>query len=117
MTGSIEARAVNGGVTLRGLSGEVDGRTTNGSVNVELEGTSWSGGGLDVQTTNGRVTLRVPEDYSADLEVRTTNGGIEFDFPVTIQGRVGREMATTLGDGGPPIRARTTNGGVRVVRR
>jgi hypothetical protein len=117
VAGSIDVHAVNGGVTLRDLSGDVRGRTTNGSVEVQLAGARWSGSGLDVQTTNGRVTLVVPEDYSADLDVGTTNGGIEFDFPVTVQGRIGRNMATTLGSGGAPIRARTTNGGVRVVER
>jgi hypothetical protein len=35
---------------------------------------------------------------------------------VTVQGRIGRSVSTTLGNGGPLVRARTTNGGVRVSR-
>ena len=45
------------------------------------------------------------------------NGRIDLDFPVTVQGRIGRSLRTVLGDGGPRIRATTTNGAVRVVRR
>ena len=118
VAGDIDFRATNGGVRLIGLSGDVQGRTTNGGLRVELAGDTWAGAGMDVRTTNGGVTVMVPDGYSAELEVGTTNGGIDIDFPVTIQGRIGRrQLSTTLGDGGPPIRAVTTNGGVRVVRR
>lgn len=114
--GRIDFRAVNGGVRLTQVGGEVTGRTTNGGLDIELSGRRWNGEGLDVQTTNGGVKLAVPSDYSADLETGTVNGGIEIDFPVTVQGRIGRRFATTLGDGGPLVRATTTNGGVRIVR-
>jgi hypothetical protein len=118
VSGDIDFSATNGGVTLAGLAGDVRGHTTNGGLRVELAGDRWTGSGMDVRTTNGGVTVVVPDDYSAELEVGTTNGGIDIDFPVTIQGRVGRrQLSTTLGDGGSRIRAVTTNGGVRVVRR
>ena len=81
-----------------------------------LTGDTWEGAGLDLRTTNGGVRLRIPEDYSARLETGTVNGGIDIDFPVTVQGRIGREFSTTLGDGGPLVRAETTNGGVRITR-
>lgn len=116
VTGRIDFRAVNGGVHLTGVGGDVVGRTTNGGLHVELDGRSWDGEGLDVQTTNGGVTLLVPSDYSARLETGTTNGGIDIDFPVTVQGRIGRQLITTLGEGGPMVRAVTTNGGVRIGR-
>jgi hypothetical protein len=35
---------------------------------------------------------------------------------VTVQGRLGRNVSTTLGDGGALVRAETVNGGVRVSR-
>ncbi|HUG54310.1 MAG TPA: hypothetical protein VMR21_11945 [Vicinamibacteria bacterium] len=40
-----------------------------------------------------------------------------MDLPVRVQGRLGRELSTDLGAGGPTIRAMTTNGGVVVRRR
>lgn len=116
VAGRIDFRAVNGGVHLTGVGGDVVGRTTNGGLHVELDGRSWDGEGLDVETTNGGVTLRVPSDYSARLETGTVNGGIDIDFPVMVQGRIGRRLTTTLGEGGPTVRAVTTNGGVRIVR-
>lgn len=114
--GRISFRALNGGVSLIDVAGDVEGRTTNGGLDVELSGTRWDGAGLDVQTTNGGVTVRVPTNYSAQLETGTVNGGIELDFPVTVQGRLGRRLDVTLGEGGPTVRAVTTNGGVKLER-
>jgi hypothetical protein len=115
--GQIEFRTVNGGVKLSNLSGDVKGRTTNGGVDVDLDGPSWKGEGLDVETNNGGVMLRVPEQYSAHLETSTVNGGFNIDFPVMVRGRLDRELNVDLGSGGAPIRVRTHNGGVKIAKK
>ena len=117
LEGDIEFRTTNGGVKLARVAGNVRGRTTNGGVNIDLEGPTWQGNGLDVQTQNGGVKLNIPSDYSARLETGTVNGRIRVDFPVTVQGRIDRDLDTTLGAGGPLIRVRTTNGGVNIGRK
>ncbi|MEM1041819.1 MAG: hypothetical protein AAGI91_04240 [Bacteroidota bacterium] len=114
--GAIRFDTQNGGVTLDALGGDVRGRTTNGGLRVRLTGTRWDGDGLDARTTNGGVELIVPDGYSADLETGTVNGRMRLGFPVLVEGEVGRRVRTTLGDGGPPVRAVTTNGGVRIER-
>lgn len=106
----------NGGVRLRDLGGDVSGRTTNGGVALELSGDAWDGAGVDVRTTNGGVQVLVPEGYNAHLVTGTTNGGLSFDFPVTVQGRINRRLETDLGSGGATIRAVTTNGSVHIRR-
>ena len=115
--GRIGFKTVNGGVKLVSVAGEVLGRTSNGGVDVDLDGATWQGEGLDVQTSNGGVRLRLPEQYSARLEAGTVNGGINIDFPLAVQGRIDREVNTSIGAGGPLIRVRTHNGGVRVTRK
>jgi hypothetical protein len=115
--GSVEFKTVNGGVTIDRAAGSLRGRTTNGGVNVSLEGASWEGEGLDVETTNGGVRLKVPAAYNARLVTGTVNGGLEVDFPVTVQGKINRRLDVTLGRGGPTVRATTTNGGVVISSR
>lgn len=115
--GRIEFTTTNGGVKLANVNGDVRGRTTNGGVDIELDGATWQGEGLDVQTSNGGVRISVPEHYSARLEASTNNGGLNSDFPVMMQGRRPREIEATLGGGGAPIRVRTSNGGVRITKR
>ena len=116
VTGRIEFRTTNGGVSLARVAGDVKGRTTNGGVDVRLTGSGWQGQGLDIQTTNGGVTLTVPDDYNALLETGTTNGRLRVDFPVTVQGAVKQRLSARLGRGGAPVRVTTTNGGVTIRR-
>jgi len=115
--GRTEFATTNGGVHVTDAGGSLHGRTTNGGVHVALSGSQWEGDGLDIQTTNGGVTLEVPENFNAHLETGTVNGGVRMDFPVRVQGRLDRQLSTDLGSGGPTIRAMTTNGGVTVRRR
>ena len=113
----VELRTTNGGVKLSRMGGDVEGRTTNGGIDVDLDGSSWQGTGLDVETTNGGVRLSIPAQYNAHLETGTTNGSVNIDFPVTVQGTFGRSFSTDLGSGGPPLRVRTSNGGVRITKK
>jgi hypothetical protein len=115
--GDIDFKTVNGGVKLANLAGSVKGRTSNGGVDVDLDGPGWKGEGLDVETNNGGIHLRIPEQYSAHLETSTVNGGFNIDFPLTVQGRIDRQISADIGSGGPPIRVRTHNGGVKVSKK
>lgn len=117
VVGNLEFSALNGGVNLSRVGGTVRGATTNGGLNVELSGARWEGEALDVRTTNGGVSMSIPENYSAHLETATVNGRLHVDFPVTVQGEITRELAVNLGSGGPTVRATTTNGGVSIRRK
>lgn len=116
VSGKMELSAVNGPLTLTRVGGDVRGRTRNGPLTVQLSGSKWEGAGLDAETSNGPVSISIPENYSAHLVTGTTNGPMRVDFPVTIQGRIGRRLETDLGSGGAPIRAITTNGPLVVKR-
>ena len=112
---SVDASTVNGGITLLDVSGTVRGSTTNGGIDVTLTGERWQGEELQLGTTNGGITLRVPSNFNARLVASTVHGDIDTDFPLTIQGRVGRRVEGTLGSGGPTVRLTTTNGGIRLL--
>lgn len=118
--GEIEAEAMNGGISLSGVAGSVRARTMNGGVSVSLAGDAWEGQGLDVQTTNGGISIDVPEGYSARLDASTRVGrisasGLSIPRERERRGyRVGDRVEATLGRGGAPLRLVTTNGGVSI---
>ena len=117
--GRIEFDTKNGGVRLTRVGGNVKGETLNGGVTVDLTGSTWQGEQLDVRTTNGGVNLNVPANYSAHVQTGTVNGGVDSDFPIglTVQGRIRpANLDFNVGSGGPLIRVTTTNGGVKLRR-
>ena len=116
MRGDSRFTTNNGGVTLDEVGGHVVG-THPATAASTCASTDRAGKatGLDVETTNGGVSLAIPAGYSAELETGTVNGGIRTDCPLTVQGRLDRELRATLGSGGPRLKVTTTNGGVRIT--
>jgi hypothetical protein len=113
VTGTLKLQATNGPITLDGVNGNVQARLQNGPLSISLAGTAWEGTGLDAETINGPLTIRVPDDYNARLETGTRNGPFHTDIPITVQGnigRIGQNVSTTLGRGGATLHATTTNG-------
>lgn len=117
LTGDMDLQTRNGPMSLYDLAGNVKARTTNGPLTISLTGSKWDGTGLDARTVNGPLTISVPENYSAHLETGTTNGPMRLGFPVTVSGRINRDISTDLGSGGATIRATTTNGPLTLRRR
>jgi DUF4097 and DUF4098 domain-containing protein YvlB len=116
LSGNIRVQTSNGPLALRNLAGTVYARTSNGPLSIALTGNRWQGSGLDARTSNGPLTLRVPDGYSAHLEAGTTNGPLSLGFPVTVVGRITKNISTDLGSGGATIRAFTTNGPLSIDR-
>lgn len=117
VSGKLALDTHNGSIALVDVGGDVRANTQNGSLNVQLIGNQWDGTGLDAETRNGSVRLAVPERYAAQLETGTVNGSIRTDIPVTVSGRISRQLSIPLGGGGRTVRAMTTNGSVIITRR
>ncbi len=116
VTGRMTLRTQNGPMSLRHVGGAVNARVQNGPLTVVLDGSRWSGAGLDAESQNGPVSLTLPRSYSAELEVGTIHGPTSMDLPLSGGYRSGRRVKTTLGSGGAPVRVVTTAGPATVRR-
>ena len=118
VTGTMDLRAKNGPVSLSQVGGDVRAYVQNGPLTVELSGTSWNGKGLDAEAVNGPLDLALPDNYNAELETGTVNGPYDIGVPltVTLKGRTQDRIHSTLGKGGAPVRAVTTNGPLTIRR-
>jgi DUF4097 and DUF4098 domain-containing protein YvlB len=107
----------NGAVRLVRVAGDVTVESHNGAIQVELEGNTFDGRQMSLSTYNGGVTVSAPASYSASIETKTSRGGLQSDFPVTVRGRIDEGTTNfTIGAGGPPIKISTNNGGIRLKR-
>lgn len=115
--GDLRLHTSNGGLALEDVTGDVRGRTTNGGIRVALNGKKWNGEGLELRTTNGGIDVEMPRGYSADLDTRTVNGRFHADTVLVSDRFDGKRFHGMVGDGGPLIRLETTNGGIRLRER
>lgn len=129
---NVEVNTVNGDVSIDELRGEVEARTVNGDVRAASSGgavraSTVNGGirakgqigdsGLEYSTVNGSIEIELPTNANADVDLSTVNGRVTSDFPITFTGEINpRRIQAELGSGGPRLRARTVNGGIRLLK-
>jgi DUF4097 and DUF4098 domain-containing protein YvlB len=69
---------------------------------------------LVAKSTNGGVSVKAPDHYSAHLVAETVNGGVSVGFPITVQGKINHHIDTKIGLGGATLHFQTVNGGVSI---
>ncbi|MFQ6069984.1 MAG: DUF4097 domain-containing protein [Candidatus Aminicenantales bacterium] len=116
-SGNIHLSTTNGGIEAFNIRGAMEAKTVNGSLSLEIKELK---NDLRASTVNGSIKAQFPgqRQINAYLSVRTVNGRITCDFPLTLQNlRMSkRRIEGRIGDGGPEISLRTVNGSVRLER-
>jgi hypothetical protein len=117
VTGEVHAASVNGGVEAVSDGGPVTASTVNGSIRASMR--SLGSGDLEFTTVNGSITVELPEDLNADLRMTTVNGTLSSrDFPLTVSGRFSpQNLRATIGRGGTRLSFTTVNGNVEIRKR
>jgi hypothetical protein len=114
LRGRLDIDGAHGPVHLSDIGGDVRARVQHGPLHVELSGRQWQGAGLDAEATHGPLVLQLPRDYGAQLELGAEHGPFDIDFPITVTRFDKSRIATTLGAGGPRIRAFAAHGPLSV---
>lgn len=115
--GSLRAHTSDGRISAAGRFDRLDLSTSDGRIDATAQAGSRLNGEWNLHTSDGSVTLRVPPTLSANVELRTGDGHIDFDVPVTTQGAIGRNKVNgTLNGGGSLIRIRTSDGSIHLGR-
>jgi len=115
VVGPVDLSTTNGSIKVQDVLGRVKADTTNGGITLGLRDIRES---IEAETTNGSITLQVQGDLNADLNARTTNGRVNTEFPITVQGNLGtrRRVEGRIGSGGPVISLHTTNGSIHITK-
>jgi hypothetical protein len=118
--GDVDVEAKNGPIHYRGDSGNVRLISSNGPVTIEIESSVWTGGGLEARSTNGPLSLRVPDGFLSGIAAETkgrTPYRCEADICGTVietSDRSTRRIA--LGRGTEEVRISTSNGPLTISR-
>jgi hypothetical protein len=111
-TGDLVLSTVNGAVKVEGQDGPLKVNTVNGSVEVTFAGAMRQ---ASLETVNGSVTITCAKDSSIRCALQTTNGRIQSEFPVAIEGKWGpKEARGSINGGKESLAVETVNGDVRL---
>lgn len=110
----------DGSVLVAGrLRGGLKASSGDGSVTVRAASGSAIADAWDIQTGEGGVTLALPDELDARLDLHTSDGRIRLngfpDLPVERQGD-GRRLQAVLGTGSGHLRIRTGDGSITLKR-
>ena len=119
--GSVNARTGGGDIVLKKVRGPVTARTSGGSITCEISGTAAPGG--ELSTSGGDVTVTLPANYKADVEVHVIGGEPDSDsivsqFPgISVSRRSGQIVGEgKLNGGGPKLVIRSSSGVVTIKK-
>lgn len=130
----VDARTLNGGISVVGATAGAIAKTLNGSINIERAAGSieakGTNGNIDVsldsigpddplvlESVNGSATAVVPANLDGEVRLVTVNGGVRSDFPINSDGSSSRrKLEGQIGESSREVVLRTVNGNVSLLR-
>lgn len=117
LDGTLDAETGDGSMKLRGRFDGLRAKTGDGSIEAEIAQGSKMSGQWEIRTGDGSITLRLPENFAADLDADTGDGKVTIDMPVTVSGRLRESGARgKLNGGGPILSLHSGDGSIRIAK-
>jgi DUF4097 and DUF4098 domain-containing protein YvlB len=111
--GSLRAHTSDGSVRVSGRFDVLELRTSDGRVEAEARPGSQLREPWDVRSSDGSVSLRIPADLAADIELHTSDGSITTNVPITVDGSFDRhDVRGKINGGGNRLTVHTSDGSV-----
>jgi DUF4097 and DUF4098 domain-containing protein YvlB len=113
--GKLRASTGDGHIRANGRFDELDLKTGDGRVEARAAAGSALATGWRLESGDGTVTLEVPENLAADVDLHTGDGHIDLDMPVTTEGKIREgQVRGKLNGGGNLLVIHTGDGSIRL---
>ncbi len=118
VTGRVDADSGDGPIEIAGRLDALTVRTGDGSVRVDAAQGSSMKGDWRITTGDGRIVMRVPPDFNAEVDASTGDGTVHVDGisnpPRDSDDREQRRVVGRLGSGGSTLQLRSGDGSIEV---
>lgn len=114
----VDAASVNGRVTIS-TSSYAQARTVNGAIHVSMGDPNWPRNGLSFASVNGPIDVTVPGSASARVHMKTLNGRLTSDFPISRHDGIfgiNRSAEGVIGSGRSDLEFNTVNGSITLAK-
>src|SRR5580692_9697543 len=127
VSGALEAQGINGRLNFRTVSGDLtladgwlerlDANVVSGDVTADIDLDPL--GGMQVATVSGEVTLRLPAEADAQVNLHSLSGDVRSEFPELkrTSAPASRSVSGSLGAGSGHVSVTTMSGRVMLLRR
>jgi hypothetical protein len=118
-SGTIDGDTGDGSVSVAGTLTAVKLHTGDGSITFRAEAGTKMSDDWSLSTGDGGVSIYLPQDFAAELDVHTSDGSIRNELAIAAEAPAGGEVSkhtirTRLGAGGKTLKIRTGDGSIRL---
>lgn len=114
--GSVGARTVDGKLLLNGTLESLNVKATDGYIDVRVNNGSMMQKDWLLKSSDGNISLHLPESFSADLDISSSDGHIETRKPILIEGSLSNnKIMGKMGNGGHLLKIHTRDGNVQIL--
>lgn len=115
--GKLRASSGDGHIRVNGRFDELDLKTGDGRVEARALAGSVLGASWRLESGDGSVTLEIPDNLSADVDLHTGDGHIDLDVPITTEGKFrSNDLHGKLNGGGNLLTIHTGDGSIHLRR-
>jgi DUF4097 and DUF4098 domain-containing protein YvlB len=113
--GKLRATTGDGHIRANGRFDQLELKTGDGRVDARANAGSSLAMEWRLESGDGTVTLEVPENFAADVDLHNGDGHIDLDMPVTTEGKIREnEVHGKLNGGGNLLVIHTGDGSIRL---
>lgn len=118
VSGTIHASTASGDVSIDNVKGPVSASSASGDVEVQISRLEGSNK-MTFSTASGDVSVKLPGNLDAEIEISSISGSIHTDFPIEIQEQEhgpGSHARGRLGSGTTHLSLSSASGDVSLLR-
>jgi Toastrack DUF4097 len=113
--GDIEASIGDGSFYLDGVVHAMDVKVVDGNSEIRLAAGSTMQQDWTLRASDGSITLTLPKDFAANLDLATSDGHIKTEAPVILSGSVSaNHISGKMNEGGHTLNIHTTDGNIEL---
>jgi DUF4097 and DUF4098 domain-containing protein YvlB len=113
--GNIDASTSGGDIVMDGTNGEIEASTSGGEVKLDYSGDNK---GINLSTSGGGISIRLPSGFNADVYLSTSGGSINCDFKANnVTKFSSSKLEGQFNSGGNKLVAKTSGGGIDVYQK
>ncbi len=119
-SGTLAAHLSDGALDVSGVFSGLDLKGSDGAMRIDLADGSHLTQPSSIHGADGSVSLRIPASFPAELDLRTSDGSIQNDLPLTVDAvnsGSDHHIHGKLDGGGASLVIQTSDGSIHLARR